>query len=70
MRAHYPLVLSLLCACAEQGVDDGDSGLDAREVFVVEQYLRLLEARRMAVDQDSLAEQLEVVPFSLILNIF
>ena len=49
------VLFSLLCACDGQGVDDGDSGLDAREIFVVEQYLRLLEARRMVVDQDSLA---------------
>ncbi len=43
-------------ACGLSDSEDADSPLDAEELYFVEQYLRVVEARQEAVLGDSLAE--------------
>ncbi len=54
------LVLVSLCAllgaCADDGEESAAAVLSPEEVFWVEQYLRIVEARQMAADGDSLAD--------------
>lgn len=60
IRKYVPLILAAgclsLCGACERGGSELTSAiLGDEEVFFVEQYLRLVEARQLAVSQDSLA---------------
>jgi len=55
-------VLALLAGCAPSSTtDEDDAALDARERFFVEQYLRVVEARALAIEGSDEADSLYAV---------